>query len=287
MLVAQWGYIAKQIVKSFSISQNLNITQQLHAGIRLFDIRLSILNSDIHLYHRLYGKKFVQALKDMNSFLDANEKEVIFVGINRRLDFSDKNMTNLADLITTTFGDKLFPPHKGKGVEVSLNDVWAAKKQVLVFFDVAGNYSFWPLDSLHSPWFNVITSDNLIAHLDEQFAMNIDNKINVFQAILSPDITFLQHNMFGSLMNLATVGNKAVADWLDGIYNDRLKPIVTRRNMTVLWTDFVGDSNNVPSKVIRLNELKRDRGRVSGSLENNLSWLLNVSVLVCLLILNN
>ena len=109
----------------------------------------------------------------------------------------------------------------------------------------------------------------------------------MFQAILSPDDAFIQSNLAGSLVDLARVGNKAVADWLDDIYDDCLKPNVTRRNMTVLWTDFVGDSNNVPSKVIRLNKLKRDGGCVSGCEENKLSWLLSILVLAGLVIRNN
>ena len=266
----------------YSITQHLDVLGQLRTGVRVLDIRAAYLNGDFYVYHGFYGKKLAYVLQQVDTFLDENPGEVVFFGMNRRLDFTRQHIVEVARFVNDTFAGKLFPPPVNEPFNVALNDVLREGGQILMFFDVPGSFPFWPLDSIYSPWNNVVAPDLLISKLNHMFDSTKADKFNNFQAILSPTEEYIAKNMLGNLKQLVTPGNLAVSDWLDGIYENCGSTMVTNRNVTMLSTDFVGDENEVPSKVFRLNKLKQFGG-CSGCSDGNL--LFHVPLLLMLLLI--
>lgn len=69
-------------ISKFSLQcQNWNLTTQLNAGIRYFDIRARLRNDALHIYHadEPTGFSYVQVLTDMFDFLDANPSEALIM----------------------------------------------------------------------------------------------------------------------------------------------------------------------------------------------------------------
>merc|ERR1712096_507682 len=135
-----------------------------------------------------------------------------------------------------------------------------------MFYDTPGSswFPFWPLSSIHSPWYIVLTSNLLIYELNKMLHSIVAGKFNNFQAVLSPTENYIQNNIFGDLQQLSTPGNVAVAHWLDEMYENGNVTTATNGRVRMLSTDFVGDESGVPLKVIRLNELIQVGERSSG-----------------------
>ncbi|CAG2015071.1 unnamed protein product [Fusarium graminearum] len=80
--------------------QNWNLTMQLEAGLRYFDIRARVRDDELHIYHAngYTGFSFEDVISYMNDFLDRNPSETIVmrlkqeggrIGDNNTLSFED------------------------------------------------------------------------------------------------------------------------------------------------------------------------------------------------------
>ena len=79
-----FGSLAKDIINRWSLSQAYDIPEQLSAGIRYFDLRISSKpnSEDIYGIHGLYGIKLETLLENIKTFLDAHPKEVVLLDFN-------------------------------------------------------------------------------------------------------------------------------------------------------------------------------------------------------------
>ena len=257
----------RHVLKQYSLTQKLNILAQLDAGVRHLDIRNSFFNNTFHVYHAFYGHTLQHVFDQIRTFLDANPREVVFLGMNRCLDCTPEHLVQVAELINNTFADKIFPapsPLLPDSLNMTLNDVWGAGKQLIVFADLP-NTMFWPTNSINSPWYDVLTPELLIPKLKNMSNHLVSGKFNNYQAIVSPTEAYVTQNPAGSLEGMAQQANMAVAQWLGELMDD-CQVRGQYSSMTMLWIDYVGDGNKIVDRVIKLNKMKQPGGCTAGML---------------------
>ncbi|RBR21250.1 uncharacterized protein FIESC28_04989 [Fusarium coffeatum] len=139
--------------------QNWNLTMQLEAGLRYFDIRARVRDDELHIYHAngYTGFSFEDVIGYMNDFLDENPSETIVmrlkqeggrIGDNNTLSFEDAfnqyplgdrlynysataPLPKLGDLRSKIFVLENFPARRGgpygpkwEGPQMVLEDKW-------------------------------------------------------------------------------------------------------------------------------------------------------------------
>nr|XP_024655477.1 PI-PLC X domain-containing protein 1-like [Maylandia zebra] len=114
-----WIYCLRRIVRTWGMTQEYNITMQLEAGVRYFDLRIARKRNDHHptrlyFYHGLYTSTDVETvLGEIHAWTVAHPKEVIILAFSNFNGFEknikDKLHNHLIGFIKTMFGSTLVP----------------------------------------------------------------------------------------------------------------------------------------------------------------------------------
>ncbi|XP_050298063.1 PI-PLC X domain-containing protein 3-like isoform X3 [Anthonomus grandis grandis] len=77
----EWIYCIRHIMANWTKNQNVAVKEQLKAGIRYFDLRVSAKSRENNLYfcHGMYSCKVEPVLNEISTFLETHSKEVITV----------------------------------------------------------------------------------------------------------------------------------------------------------------------------------------------------------------
>lgn len=131
-LAAIFRFLAKKVMKKWSMTQNLTFREQLEGGIRYFDLRVSTKpgepGHEIYFIHGLFGHKVRDGLNDINHFLNVHKKEVVFLDFNHHYAMSEEHHQYLIKMLKDVFGHKLCKLDVVE--EITLNYLWENKYQV-------------------------------------------------------------------------------------------------------------------------------------------------------------
>lgn len=101
----------KKLMKKWSVTQNLTFREQLEAGIRYFDLRVSSKPGDadqeIYFIHGLFGIKVWDGLMEIDSFLAQHPREMVFLDFNHFYAMDEAHHKRLVRQIQEAFGNKL------------------------------------------------------------------------------------------------------------------------------------------------------------------------------------
>ncbi len=203
----------------WSLTQSLNVTQQLEAGIRYFDIRLS-LRLDVgglYIVHGLYGMAIQLVLQEIASFLDHHCKEVVLLDFNHLYDMTEELHKKFLAQIKETFGSKLCPNQDISAV--TLQNLWKLNQQVLVCYHhplATHDMLVWPGDVIMSPWPNQTSSEKLLHILEKNYELGaVSAAFYVTQGVLTPDVLFVIEHIESSLYaSLCQKVAEPVVQWL-------------------------------------------------------------------------
>ncbi|XP_057680489.1 PI-PLC X domain-containing protein 2 isoform X2 [Corythoichthys intestinalis] len=131
-LATMFSVLAKKVMVKWSMTQNLTFKEQLDAGIRYFDLRVSSKPGEpgleIFFIHGLFGHKVRDGLREINAFLCEHRTEVIFLDFNHYYKMSSQHHEYLIKMLQEVFGNKLC---KNCDVEtITLDYLWKSKYQV-------------------------------------------------------------------------------------------------------------------------------------------------------------
>lgn len=239
----------RESVMRWSICQEDDLKTQLEKGIRYIDVRTIYLKNqdDFFTLHRLYGQKSSVIFQQIADFLTKHPKEIIILDFNHLLQFTPALSARFTNLLFKIFGDKFFI-RGNKGVEITINEIWKSNKQIIAFYP-SSSEKFWSHSLLESPWFDTPDLKYLTRMLNRRLVTSSKDKLNVFQAILSPNVyTILFHVLSSLKKHLALKCDEAIALWLDGLYREK------RGGVNIVICDFIS-CNHIPARVVRLNEL--------------------------------
>lgn len=91
--------IAGNIIRDWTLTQELSIIEQLNAGVRVFDLRLSFANDQLLLSHTFSCITFEKFLKQLTQFTNKHPGEVIIMFV--KPDFIHRE--TLTDAVWQTF----------------------------------------------------------------------------------------------------------------------------------------------------------------------------------------
>jgi len=250
-LVKYLGSRAKEVLYNWSVTQSYTFAEQLKAGIRYFDLRITSKPDTVDLFmcHALYADNTVQEhMKEMKLFLDQHPKEVILLDFNHFYDMTSNHHEHLIDILLSVFGDKLCPLLDCEST--SLQQLWENNLQVIIFYhnDIIHNHmEFWPGSFIPSPWGNVYSTGKLLSFLEENYQKGRpQDKFYVTQGILTPDAAYIMKHLMGTLQkDLADKVAAPLVQWLK-----TKKAGICGINVVIM--DFIQLSDYVPS-VIALN----------------------------------
>lgn len=124
--------LVKKLMKKWSVTQNLTFREQLEAGIRYFDLRVSSKPGDtdqeIYFIHGLFGIKVWDGLMEIDAFLTQHPQEIIFLDFNHFYAMDEAHHKCLVLRIQEAFGNKLCPACSVESM--TLRSLWEKKYQV-------------------------------------------------------------------------------------------------------------------------------------------------------------
>ncbi|KAK9953238.1 hypothetical protein ABG768_017247 [Culter alburnus] len=253
-LVAIFRFLAKKVMKKWSMTQNLTFREQLEGGIRYFDLRVSTKpgepGHEIYFIHGLFGHKVRDGLNDINNFLNAHKKEVVFLDFNHHYAMSEEHHQYLIKMLKDVFGHKLCKIDVVE--EITLNYLWENRYQVLVFYhhpSAEGCPVMWPGSKIPAPWANTTDTTKLIQFLETTLGERAKyGSFHVSQAILTPRVKTIAKGLVRGLRNYLVEKNlPTIMTWVEA-----QKPGIDGVN--IITSDFV-ELVDFASTVISLNNL--------------------------------
>lgn len=252
-LAAVFHFMAKKLMKKWSMTQNLTFKEQLDAGIRYFDLRVSSKpgepGTEIYFIHGLFGHKVRDGLSDINSFLNAHSKEVVFLDFNHHYAMGAEHHAYLINMLQEVFGHKLC--RIGSVEEITLDYLWAKKYQVLVFYHHPSGEDcpvMWPGSRIPAPWANTTNAKKLIQFLETTLGeRNKKGCFHVSQAILTPRVKTVVSGLAQGLRHYLVERNlPAIMTWVEA-----QRP--GAGGVNIITSDFV-ELVGFADAVIRLND---------------------------------
>ncbi|CAD7670834.1 unnamed protein product [Nyctereutes procyonoides] len=249
--------LVKKLMKKWSVTQNLTFREQLEAGIRYFDLRVSSKPGDadqeIYFIHGLFGIKVWDGLMEIDSFLTQHPQEVVFLDFNHFYAMDEAHHKRLILRIQEAFGNKLCSACSVESM--TLQALWEKKCQVLIFYHCPfyKQYPFlWPGKKIPAPWANTTSVRKLILFLETTLSERAPRgSFHVSQAILTPRVKTIARGLVGGLKNTLVHRNlPAILDWVK-----TQKP--GAMGVNIITSDFV-DLVDFATTVIELNDLLQE-----------------------------
>lgn len=198
-----------RIAKDWSLTQHLDIVQQLRLGIRLFDIRImyDVDQKDFFLAHTLLCIKADDFFNAINDYLNKNpEVHVVFAiraDINNSHTFTSYRSVQFENKLNSIFGNKFIPQTitsppshfvKTKYLFPKLKDCIEQRQQVLCLYDSkfdVGNKNFWSFEYINTKWFPTQSDEELYQSI-KKFVQKTshssnNHRINYISLTMSPN----------------------------------------------------------------------------------------------------
>ncbi len=255
--------VTERISAPWSRAQDLDIAEQLAAGVRYLDLRVCAgpaAHPGLYACHGLYGAPLRSAvLNPAASFLAAHPREILILDFHHFAGSAVRGIMpaalhqELAGEIHAAFRGLLLPPGP-LGAAITLNAVWQTPGRVIVLYNdgptVRANPDFWPYADTIIAW----PSTDSLPVLEQRVAANLLCRCDALHGVRAAGDAFFDLQMqrtpsravyiagtFGtgrvrSLRDLAA-SNAPVLAYLSALMGSSAG--AARAHLNVLTTDFV------------------------------------------------
>ncbi|KAK0140180.1 PI-PLC X domain-containing protein 1 [Merluccius polli] len=257
----------RSIIRDWATTQEMNIIQQLDAGVRYFDLRVARKLNDtnptrLYFYHGLYTHSDVETVLGMfNDWAERHPKEILVVALSHFKGMEEPIHIHLLNFITTLFGAKLI--HKTD--HPTLQFCWESGRHVLISYDFPANQ--YPGMWRKIPYFygNTIEPSEVITVLDEMLQTRRPPNCTYCSERKLPDycccyfyvcglnltlpegVTAVTY-MFKTLKSATVQDLPTMLDWVK-----KQDPGAPNARVNIIATDFVNRLDFVPT-VVKLND---------------------------------
>ncbi|TNN84674.1 PI-PLC X domain-containing protein 3 [Liparis tanakae] len=235
-LATMFSILAKKVMVKWSMTQNLTFKEQLEAGIRYFDLRVSSKpresGHEIYFIHGLFGHK------------------VVFLDFNHYYAMGAEHHVYLINMLKQVFGSKLC---NDCAVEsITLDFLWKNKYQVIVFYHHPSAQDIpvmWPGNKIPAPWANTTRPKKLTQFLETTLQQRAkQGSFHVSQAILTPKPKTVAKGLVWGLRSYLVERNlPTIMSWVEA-----QRP--GQEGVNIITSDFV-DLTDFANIVIKLNNL--------------------------------
>lgn len=132
-IIGKVNCILPCVVRRWARTQSLTTAQQLRAGIRYFDLRISMHAKDRRFYfvHGLYGEPIENPLTEIRQFVTEHPDEFVVLDCQHFYAFDgEADYDRLANELRSMFGVRLFGPGDGRLAALTLALAQKTGKQV-------------------------------------------------------------------------------------------------------------------------------------------------------------
>ncbi|XP_048091175.1 PI-PLC X domain-containing protein 1-like [Alosa alosa] len=250
-----FGHFVDDIVERWATTQELNIIQQLDAGVRYFDLRIACKPNDVthilYFAHALYTTVTVEeTFNKVHQWLAGHPKEVIILACSTfdGVDVSD-HQSFIAQLIQL-FGKKLCP----KMARPSLQHCWDHGYQVILSYAhsaASGHQELWPeIDYWWSDQ-DRTSASKVIQYLDDRLkGKGQDDTLFMSGLNLTPNSDYVAANVLSSIKEMTLAAYPELLAWVKRQHCGQGKGCIN-----IIAADFVG-VNQFVQLVIEINRKK-------------------------------
>lgn len=253
------GPIGKQIMYSWSVTQNITTKEQLQAGIRYFDIRIAVRkdpkDENLYLIHGLFGAVVDNFLVEVKEFLESHKKEVILVHFQHFYNMTDTDHNRLLNKLTSAFGP-LMCQFTTDLDNITLASLWRRGYQMITFYghEKLAKYHpyLWPTSYIPNPWPDDDEATRLVTFWNQTLQQGRDPKtFFVLQAVGTPQPSTVTMHICNSLrVYIVPKVNALLESWLSSQV-----PGSGNHTCNVIMSDFVEMNNyRIPKMVVELNQ---------------------------------
>lgn len=241
--------LLQPVVLRWSVTQELDVTEQLDAGVRYLDLRIAHMPEgsprNLHFVHMLYTALLVEdTLTEVSEWLERHPREVLVLACRGFEGLGPALHDYLVSCLQTIFGGMLCP----RGEVPSLRQLWARGQQVVLSYEeeaaVGRHPELWP--GIPYWWGDRAAPKKLVRFLERKKAQGRPDGLFVAGINLTADLPFVLAHPAASLRSLTLRGRAPLAAWVRA---QRPGP----RGTNVIAGDFVGPGSFV-SDVIALND---------------------------------
>lgn len=262
------AYAIRDLIVPYSQTQDLDIKQQLEAGVRYFDLRVGpymwyedgevkIEETNLRTMHGVYGEDMDTIIEDLKHFVIQNPKEIVILDFQHFYEMTDTSYQYLINQLTATFSDQLISMTELKSA--TLEELWNINKQLVILFDINDSTEAYidaeQILNRDGNLINTYNSENLDISgfsnlLDDYLNTAEEDKLFVLQGVRTPafDIAAILDGM--TLYDLSEETNQVVHKWLEVNYNQTGN---SGGKNNVIMIDYI-DYNSI-NKIINLNGL--------------------------------
>ncbi|XP_004385274.1 PI-PLC X domain-containing protein 1 [Trichechus manatus latirostris] len=246
-------FITRPLVFKWSVTQVLNITEQLDVGVRYLDLRVAHMaggsEKNLHFVHMVYTTALPQdTLTEISEWLKNHPQEVVILACRNFEGMTEDLHEYLVSCIKIIFGDMLCP----RGEVPTLRQLWACGHQVVVSYEDEGSVSrhreLWP--GIPYWWGNKVKTSDLIQYLEFKKSVGRPGGSRLFVAgiNLTENLVYLLTHLSESLQTMTLPRLPCLEAWVR-----EQCPGPGSRCTNIIAGDFIGADDFV-SNVIRLND---------------------------------
>lgn len=257
-LVKLLGPIGKQILYSWSVTQNITTREQLRSGIRYFDLRIAVRkdpsDENLYLIHGLFGAVVDNFLVEVKEFLESHRSEVILLHFQHFYNMTDTHHNRLLNKLTSAFGPLMCQFTTDMG-NVTLASLWRRGYQMITFYahEKLAKYHpyLWPTSYIPNPWPDDDDATRLVTFWNRTLQQGRDpKKFFVLQGVGTPQASTVTMHICNSLrVYIAPKVNAALEGWLSS-----QTPGSGAHTCNVVMCDFVEmNDHRIPKMVVEMN----------------------------------
>ncbi|XP_039729256.1 PI-PLC X domain-containing protein 1 isoform X2 [Pteropus medius] len=243
--------LTQPVVLKWSVTQALNVTEQLDAGVRYLDLRVAHMLEgsarNLHFVHMMYTTALVEdTLTEISEWLENHPREVVILAC-RNFDGMTADLHEyLVTCIKNIFGDMLCP----RGEVPTLRQLWARGQQVVLSYDdecaVRRHRQLWP--AIPYWWGNQVKPEKLVRYLEQMQRCGRPGGLFVAGINLTENLQYILAHPAASLRKVTVPSLPYLSTWVR-----EQSPGPGPQCINIIAGDFIGADTFV-SDVIRLNE---------------------------------
>ena len=162
-------------LRRWSLTQSMDVEEQLHQGIRYFDMRIAYDPDDnsIRFIHMLWGKKIEEEIDKIDIFLKKHPGEVVILDFNHFYEMTTNHHRVVVSYLMQKFSERIVSFHYWRRLSwLTLDRLQRSKLQVFIIYHHHSGVSmskqvFWPDPAAISPWADTDHLPDLIPFLDK------------------------------------------------------------------------------------------------------------------------
>ncbi|XP_004867358.1 PI-PLC X domain-containing protein 1 isoform X2 [Heterocephalus glaber] len=209
--------ITQPVVLKWSVTQTLDVSEQLAAGVRYLDLRVAHepggSRRNLHFVHMVYTTALVEdTLTEISEWLQQHPREVLVVACRNFEGLGEDLHEYLVTCIKNIFGAALCP----RGEVPTLRQLWARGQQVLLSYEdeatVARHPELWP--GIPYWWGDQVKSQALIRYLETMKSCGRPGGLFVAGTNLTESLGYILAHPAQSLAKLTLPALPALSAWV-------------------------------------------------------------------------